>query len=293
VTTIALGVFDGVHRGHQLLIEQARAIADANNESLLAVSFAPHPAQILAPEHFLGLLSTAETRRELLLAAGADEVDFVAFDTQLAEYRAEQFASEFIVEKWRGTHVVVGQNFRFGTGARAGVNELAALGLELGFSVSVVALLEDQSAVSSSRIRKLLREGQVDEANSLLGRLYEIRGKIVRGHQRGRELGFPTANLETPTDLLIPGDGVYAAWVEIDASSFPAAVSIGTNPTFDDVLATRVEGYLLDQSDLDLYGKIATFRFVAQIRPMRKFADLSELIAAMTQDVAQTREILG
>lgn len=293
MTTIALGVFDGVHRGHQLLIEQARAIADANNESLLAVSFAPHPAQILAPEHFLGLLSTAETRRELLLAAGADEVDFVAFDTQLAEYRAEQFASEFIVEKWRGTHVVVGQNFRFGTGARAGVNELAALGLELGFSVSVVALLEDQSAVSSSRIRKLLREGQVDEANSLLGRLYEIRGEIVRGHQRGRELGFPTANLETPTDLLIPGDGVYAAWVEIDASSFPAAVSIGTNPTFDDVLATRVEGYLLDQSDLDLYGKIATFRFVAQIRPMRKFADLSELIAAMTQDVAQTREILG
>ena len=187
MTTVALGVFDGVHKGHQLLVSEARTIANRTNQSLLAVSFAPHPAQVLAPAQFIGLLSDIESRREMLLSAGANDVTFVSFDQALASYSPRRFVQEFIVDSWRATQVVVGQNFRFGAGAQAGVAELEVLGSELGFEVVVVSLLADENAISSSRIRKLLREGQVTSANALLGRPYAIEGEIVRGHQRGRD----------------------------------------------------------------------------------------------------------
>lgn len=286
---VALGVFDGVHIGHKELLRVAEAFCTSQDRRLLAVSFDPHPAKVLAPAKFKGLLTTPHARAKLLLDNGADQVDFINFTQEISQHTPEQFVEKFVVQKWRATHVVVGENFRFGQGASATAQDLFHLGQEFGFRVEVVPLLKDVDAISSSRIRHLISVGQVDSAAKILGRNYELSGQIVTGDQRGREIGFPTANLDCDEDLLIPAPGVYAAIVEIDNQSFPAALSIGNNPTFTGVLATRVEAHLLDVTGLDLYGKRATFAFVKQIRDMVKFDSIDELITAIARDVAEIR----
>jgi riboflavin kinase/FMN adenylyltransferase len=268
---VAVGTFDGVHRGHVRVIEAARGAGLRTG----VVTFDPHPRTVLGGG--VELLATLERRLELLEDAGVDDVLVLRFDEQLAALAAEEFAERML--RGIGTETVAaGETFRFGRG-RAGDLELLE---RLGFDVRRVPLVEN---VSSSRIRELVHVGDTERAATLLGRPPEVEGVVVRGDGRGRELGFPTANLDVPDELLVPPDGVYAGW----SREWRAAVSIGTNPHFDGV-ERRVEAHLLD-FDGDLYGERMVVQVWSPIREQRRFDSLQELVAAIGDDVERTRAV--
>jgi riboflavin kinase/FMN adenylyltransferase len=265
----AIGTFDGVHRGHLRVIDAARRAGLRT----AVVTFDPHPRSVLGGR--VELLATLERRLELLEAAGVDDVLVLRFDERLAALSADEFA-ERILRGIGAETVAAGETFRFGRG-REGDLELLE---RLGFDVRRVPLVEN---VSSSRIRQLIHAGETERAAGLLGRPPEVEGIVVRGDGRGRELGFPTANLDVPEGLLVPPDGVYAGW----ARDRRAAVSIGTNPHFDGV-ERRVEAHLLD-FDGDLYGERLVVELWAPLREQRRFDSLEELVAAIGDDVERTR----
>jgi riboflavin kinase/FMN adenylyltransferase len=267
--SVALGTFDGVHRGHLRVIDAARRAGLRTT----VVTFHPHPRAVLGGQ--VELLATLERRLELLEQAGVEDVLVLRFDEQLAALAADEFA-EGILRGIGAETVVAGETFRFGRG-REGDLELLE---RLGFDVRRVPLVEN---VSSSLIRELVHAGDPERAATLLGRPPEVEGIVVRGDGRGRELGFPTANLDVPPDLLVPPDGVYAGW----AGGRRAAVSIGTNPHFDGV-ERRVEGHLLD-FDGDLYGERLVLEIWSPIREQRRFESLEKLVAAIGDDVDRTR----
>jgi riboflavin kinase/FMN adenylyltransferase len=267
--SVALGTFDGVHRGHLRVIDTARRAGLRTT----VVTFHPHPRAVLGGQ--VELLATLERRLELLEEAGVEDVLVLRFDEQLAALAADEFA-ERILRGIGAETVVAGETFRFGRG-REGDLELLE---RLGFDVRRVPLVDN---VSSSLIRELVHAGDPERAATLLGRPPEVEGIVVRGDGRGRELGFPTANLDVPQDLLVPADGVYAGW----AGGRRAAVSIGTNPHFDGV-ERRVEGHLLD-FDGDLYGERLVLEIWSPIREQRRFESLEELVAAIGDDVDRTR----
>jgi riboflavin kinase/FMN adenylyltransferase len=266
---VAIGTLDGVHRGHLRVIDAARKAGLRT----AVVTFDPHPRAVLGGQ--VELLATLERRLELLEAAGVEDVLVLRFDERLAALSADEFA-ERILRGIGAETVAAGETFRFGRG-REGDLELLE---RLGFDVRRVPLVEN---VSSSRIRQLLHAGETERAAGLLGRPPEVEGIVVRGDDRGRELGFPTANLDVPEGLLVPSDGVYAGW----ARDRRAAVSIGTNPHFDGV-ERRVEAYLLD-FDGDLYGERLVVELWAPLREQRRFDSLEELVAAIGDDVERTR----
>jgi riboflavin kinase/FMN adenylyltransferase len=266
---VAIGTFDGVHRGHLRVIDAARRAGLGT----AVVTFDPHPRSVLGGE--VVLLATLERRLELLEAAGVEDVLVLRFDERLAALSADEFA-ERILRRIGAETVAAGETFRFGRG-REGDLELLE---RLGFDVRRVPLVEN---VSSSRIRQLLHAGETERAARLLGRPPEVEGIVVRGDGRGRELGFPTANLDVPEGLLVPPDGVYAGC----ARNRRAAVSIGTNPHFDGV-ERRVEAHLLD-FDGDLYGERLVVELWAPLREQRRFDSLEELVAAIGDDVERTR----
>jgi riboflavin kinase / FMN adenylyltransferase len=266
---VAIGTFDGVHRGHLRVIE---AVRDTHLRTAI-VTFDPHPRRVLGDP--VDLLTTLERRLELLEAAGVEDVLVLRFDAELAALPAEEFAGRVL----RGSGaeaIVAGATFRFGRG-RAG--DLALL-QGMGFDVRRVPLVE---SISSSHIRHLLGQAEVEQAAALLGRPPEVEGVVVRGDGRGRALGFPTANLEVPPELLVPPDGVYAGW----ARGRQAAVSIGTNPHFDGV-ERRVEAHLLD-FDADLYGQRLVVELWERLRDQARFDSLDELIAAIGRDIERAR----
>ncbi|HUJ54824.1 MAG TPA: riboflavin biosynthesis protein RibF [Gaiellaceae bacterium] len=266
----AIGTFDGVHRGHLRVIE---AVRDTQLRTAI-VTFDPHPRGVLGDP--VELLTTLERRLELLEAAGVDDVLVLRFDAALAALPAEEFARRVL----RGSGaeaIVAGATFRFGRG-RTG--DLALL-QRMGFDVRRVPLVE---SISSSHIRHLLDQAEVEQAAALLGRPPEVEGIVVRGDGRGRALGFPTANLRVPPELLVPPDGVYAGW----AGGRRAAVSIGTNPHFDGV-ERRVEAHLLD-FDADLYGERLVVELWTRLRDQARFDSLDELVAAIGRDVERARE---
>jgi riboflavin kinase / FMN adenylyltransferase len=266
---VALGTFDGVHRGHLQVIEAARSAGLRTS----VVTFDPHPRVVLGGQ--VELLATLQRRLELLEEAGVEDVLVLHFDEQLAALTAEEFAERML--RGIGTEAVAaGETFRFGHG-REGDLELLE---RLGFDVRRVPLVEN---VSSSRIRQLVHAGELEQAAGLLRRPPEVEGIVVRGDGRGRELGFPTANLDVPEGLLVPPDGVYAGW----SRDRRAAVSIGTNPHFDGV-ERRIEAHLLD-FDGDLYGERLIVELWSPIREQRRFASLEELVAAIDDDVERTR----
>jgi riboflavin kinase/FMN adenylyltransferase len=267
--SVAIGTFDGVHRGHLRVIDAARKAGLRT----AVVTFDPHPRSVLGGQ--VELLATLERRLELLEAAGVEDVLVLRFDERLAALSADEFAAR-ILRGIGAEAVAAGETFRFGRG-REGDLELLE---RLGFDVRRVPLVEN---VSSSRIRQFLHAGETERAAALLGRPPEVEGVGVRGDGRGRELGFPTANLDVPEGLLIPPDGVYAGW----ARERRAAVSIGTNPHFDGV-ERRVEAHLLD-FDGDLYGKRLVVELWAPLREQRRFDSLEELVAAIGDDVERTR----
>jgi riboflavin kinase/FMN adenylyltransferase len=301
-SAVTIGNFDGVHRGHLAVLGLVVDRAQAEGLKSVAVTFDPHPLAVLYPDRAPEPLSTTEHKLELLTAAGLDAVLVMPFTHELAEWSPRRFVQEVLVDALRAKEVVVGSDTRFGQGNSGDVDTLRELGAELGFTVRVVADLGREGAErrwSSTWVRELIAEGDVGAATEVLGRPHRVTGEVVHGDHRGRELGFPTANLEPASVGALPADGVYAGWLirtESESAAgerLPAAVSVGTNPTFDGVRQRRVEAYVLGRDDLDLYGETVAVEFVERLRPTLRFDGIDELITQMNADVSRCREVLG
>lgn len=288
-SVVAIGVFDGVHVGHRAIVARAVAAASELGASSVVVTFDPHPAVVVRPDTAPLLLGDVAQRLDLLSSLGVDAVLVLPFDREMASWTAEEFVSRLLVSRLHAQRVVVGENFRFGNRALGDVALLRSLGAADDFSVDAVSLVGgSDDAVSSTLIRGLIADGAVAAAADALGRPYGLSGVVVRGDARGRELGFPTANIAVPPGIAVPADGVYAGWlVRADGSRWPAAISVGSNPTFDGV-DRRVEAYALDV-EFDLYDERITIEFAERLRGMEKFDSVDELVAQMRADVAAVR----
>ncbi len=292
-SVLTIGVFDGVHRGHRALIAEGRRHADRLGLPLVAVTFDPHPMSVVGPRVAPESLATLAHRCELLRSAGADEVAVLGFDASLASMPPEEFARDVLVGSLAARHIVVGEDFRFGRGAAGSVATLEELGRGEGFTVTGLGLVgEDGDRWSSTGIRALIEQGRVKEAGVALDRPYALDGDVVHGDHRGRELGYPTANLSWSDDPVLPADGVYAGWLTEGRDRLPAAISVGTNPQFDG-RETRVEAYVLDRADLDLYGRAVRLEFLERLRGQQRFDDVDALVDQMSRDVAAARSLLA
>jgi riboflavin kinase/FMN adenylyltransferase len=294
-TVVVIGNFDGVHLGHQHVLRRARETADDRGLPVVAVTFDPHPMAVLRPEHAPTQLTTVERRAELLGEAGADHVLALPFDRAMASWSPEEFMQRVLVDVLHAAEVVVGANFRFGSKAAGDVAALRAYGAEHGFAADGIPLDGGPMVWSSTYVRTCLATGDVAGAAEALGHPYAVRGVVVEGDRRGRGLGFPTANVPTDGMTAAPADGVYAGWLKrLDTGeSYPAAISVGTNPTFDGVRQRRVESYVLDRTDLDLYGVEVEVSFVERLRGMVAFESVESLVDQMHADVERARELLG
>ena len=296
-TVVTVGNFDGVHLGHQLVLSRARHVArELGGLPVVVVTFDPHPIAVLRPEHAPPTLTTLETRAALLEAAGADDVLVLPFDRAVAAWTPEHFVRTVLVDALHARGVVVGANFRFGAKAAGDVGTLTELGRDHDFTAEGIPLDGGPQVWSSTYVRNGLLSGDVSGAAEALGHPFTVRGEVVKGDQRGRELGYPTANVPTHGMLAAPADGVYAGWLrrvdDPDGTLLPAAISVGTNPTFSGERERRVESYVLDRDDLELYGVQIEVSFVGRIRGMLRFDSVDELIETMADDVARTRELL-
>jgi riboflavin kinase/FMN adenylyltransferase len=288
-----IGVFDGVHRGHQFMIDRALARAAELRLPAVALTFDPMPEEVLVPHAAPPRLTTLERRIELLGALGVDGVYVADFTPEFSLQSPEQFVRSLLVGALRVVAVVVGENFRFGRRAAGDVRMLRELGASAGFMVDAVSLLSPSAptdgdpVLSSTWIRAQVAAGNVEAAASALGRPHRLEGVVVHGDHRGRDLGYPTANLDVAPRLAIPADGVYAGWLD----GLPAAISIGTNPTFEGK-TRRVEAYVIDRADLDLYGRRVALDIVTRLRDMVAFDGVEALLAQMADDVRRSRELL-
>jgi riboflavin kinase/FMN adenylyltransferase len=292
---VTVGVFDGVHLGHRVVLARAVEAARRSGQAALpvvVVTFHPHPMSVVRPDAAPDLLGTVEQRVRLLDEAGADAVLVLPFTRELSRLTPEEFVTRVLVEALHAAVVVVGSDFRFGHRAAGDVRLLRRLGEHYGFAVDAVAEQADQiERFSSTRVRRLVLEGDVAAAARLLGRPYAVEGVVVEGDRRGRALGFPTANLACPDGIVVPADGVYAGWLVDAGARLPAAISVGSNPTFPGV-RRRVEAYVLDRDDLRLYGRPVAVEFVARLRGMQRFASAEQLRTQMAADVADARRLL-
>jgi riboflavin kinase/FMN adenylyltransferase len=284
--SVAIGIFDGVHAGHQAILSEA-----AKHGRVVALTFYPHPTSIFAPERTPSSIVSIEDRVSLLEDYGASEVVVIEFTEEFASKSPSEFIQEVLVDQLHATHVTVGENFTFGHKAAGNVQFLTDNAI--GFEVSAVALKEDRgSAISSTRIRNLIVDGDIERANELLTRPYYLCGPVVHGEKRGRTIGYPTANLGLHDGATIPADGIYAGWLTVGDFRWAAAISIGTNPTFPGVRGRQVEAYAIDQEGLDLYDKEASLEFIARLRDTVKFDGLDPLLAQMAKDCADAKAIL-
>lgn len=301
-TVVTIGNFDGVHLGHRQVIQRARELAaDLGGLPVVAVTFDPHPAHVIATGTAPQALTSLDRRLDLLDGAGVDAVLVVPFTPDFAKVTAEEFVDELVLGELRAAGVVVGENFHFGHRALGNVELLRARCADRG--VTVVGLPvdnsggEDSQPWSSSYVRARLAVGDVAAAARALGRLYAVRGYVVRGEQRGRELGYPTANVPVATSrTAVPADGVYAGWLRLldepSAPYLPAAISVGSNPTFDGVVR-HVEAYVLDRTDLELYDVLVEIAFAENLRGQVKFESVDALVAQMKDDVDRARILLA
>ncbi|WP_448711425.1 bifunctional riboflavin kinase/FAD synthetase [Microbacterium profundi] len=296
-SVVAIGKFDGVHAGHRAVIERLKADAAASGARAVAVTFDRNPLALLRPEICPENVVSVERKLELLGELGLEATLLLTFDRELASRTPVEFVEMILVDALHVSTVLVGRDFRFGHKGAGTPDLLRKLGPQYGFTVDVVEdvyVEGSERRVSSSWIRELLAEGDVNKAEAVLGRSVDVRGEVVHGLKRGRELGFPTANLSASVDSLVPADGVYAGWL-IDhdtAVRYPAAVSVGTNPTFDDVLVRQVEAHVLDEDSLDLYGHDVTVEFTERLRGMVAFEGIDALMAQMAADVVAARALL-
>ncbi|WP_424537141.1 bifunctional riboflavin kinase/FAD synthetase [Sphaerisporangium viridialbum] len=299
-SVITIGVFDGVHQGHQRMVERAVAMAAGLGLPSVVITFDPHPDEVVRPGTHPPRLTTARHRTELLGRLGVDAVCVLPFTLEFSRMTPDEFVQAVLVDRLHAAGVVVGENFRFGHKAAGDVETLRELGEKYDFVAEAVPLVSNGEAISSSLVRERLAAGDVAAAADALGRPHRVEGVVVRGHQRGRALlGFPTANVESPPFTAIPADGVYAGWLECTQSPspyqgerWPAAISIGTNPTFEGVERT-VEAYALDHDDLDLYGAHVVVDFAVRLRDTLKFDSVDALIEQMRRDVDEARRLIG
>lgn len=285
-TSVTIGVLDGVHRGHRALLGRLD-----DGLTRLVLTFDPHPLEILRPGTPPRLITTIEERIELLGSAGADCVGVLDL-SEIKEQSPEQFISDVLVEKVNAAHVVIGEDFRFGKDRAGDVELLKTAGKEHGFAVEPIPLVEELGTpISSSRIRGLIESGHVDEAADLLGSRFTLTNRVVDGDKRGREIGYPTANLRPPPRKLIPATGVYACFARIRGEVRQAAVNVGVRPTFGGA-ELLIEAYVFEFSD-EIYGEELTVEFVEYQRPELRFDHVDALVAQMDDDVAASREILA
>lgn len=284
---VTIGVFDGVHTGHQALIRHNLDIAQRFDLESVVVTFDPNPLEVLRPDMAPARLCELSRRVELIARLGVELIEVIEFDADLAAKTAEEFVESLLLERLDARHVVVGENFRFGNRARGDAATLRSAGLV----VDEYALVGGEAPVSSTRIRTAVGQGDVAAAADMLGRPHEVGGMVVMGEQRGRELGFPTANVEHHRLAAVPADGVYAGSAVVDGIRHPAAISVGTNPTFDGTQRT-VEAYLLDV-DVDLYGHHMRVEFAERLRDTLAFDGVDQLVAQMHRDVEETARIMG
>jgi riboflavin kinase/FMN adenylyltransferase len=297
-SVVTIGVFDGVHRGHQRIVTTAAAAAAGLGLPLVVATFDPHPAEVIRPGSHPLLLCTLRRRAQLLAELGAAAVCVLEFTLEFSRLGPDEFVRAVLADRLHARRVVVGENFRFGHRAAGDLALLAELGEKYDFRAEGIPLLaQDGVTMSSSAIRDLLAAGDVAGAARGLGRPHRVEGVVVRGDQRGRALGFPTANLETAEHTAIPADGVYAGWLASldadghEAERWPAAISVGTNPTFDGRHRV-VEAYALDRDDLDLYGVHVAVDFAARLRGMVRFDSVDALVGQMRLDVAAARALV-
>ena len=284
---LALGIFDGVHAGHQQIIKTAKHLGEVT-----VMTFDPHPTSVVAPERTPSQLISVKDRIELLKQAGATYVEVVNFNKDFSQLSPDQFIEDVLLGRFKAEHVVIGENFNFGFKAQGSPKYLSEVGPKYGFGVSIVKLQEERgSTISSTRIRSLIIDGEIERANELLTRRFYLKGPVVHGEKRGREIGYPTANLGLSPLATIPADGVYAGWLSVGESRWAAAISIGTNPTFPGVRGRQVEAYAIDQVGLDLYDQEAKIEFGFRLRDTLKFDGLAPLLEQMKKDCDQAREL--
>jgi riboflavin kinase/FMN adenylyltransferase len=297
-SVVAIGKFDGVHVGHRAVIERMREDAHAIGARTVAVTFDRNPLEVLRPDLCPENVVATERKIELLGEFDLDATLVLTFDRALASLPAEDFVRDILVGALHAAGILVGRDFRFGRGGAGDTELLQKLGPRYGFTVDVVDDVTPEGGarrVSSTWVRELLAAGDVRQAAAVLGRPVSVAGEVVHGLKRGRELGFPTANLSETIDALAPADGVYAGWLVDHETGIrhPAAISVGTNPTFDDVDRRQVEAHVLDASGLDLYGHRVTIEFTDHLRGMVAFEGMDALVAQIADDVAVARERLG
>ena len=301
---VSIGVFDGVHRGHRSILGRAVDAAHAHGALSVVVTFDPHPAKVVGRPVPLAL-TDLHKRIQLLADVGVDRVVVLPFTREISEWAPEEFVQRLLVDRLHVVHIVVGENFRFGHKQAGDVDLLTRMGADYGYTVDAVPLLTSGDTVpfSSTWIRERIATGDVAAAADGLGRLYSVSGPVVRGNGRGKPMGYPTANVDVPEETAVPADGIYAGWLvrspalqhpDDPRDRLPAAISIGTNPTFDGT-ERRVEAHVIDTDDdtLDLYGERVSVEFVQWLRGMVRFEGVEPLIEQMAADVLRTREVLG
>ncbi|WP_374969841.1 bifunctional riboflavin kinase/FAD synthetase [Terrabacter sp. BE26] len=302
-TVVTLGNFDGVHRGHREVLSRVVREAAERGAVPVAVTFEPHPIAVLYPERAPAAVMSLEQRLDALASVGLGAVLVIEFTREFAQQTPEEFVRVTFVEALDACAVVVGKDTRFGVRNSGDVETLRELGTAHGFEVIALDDIGDSpeqgARWSSTQLRAELLAGNVGHAAQILGRPHRVTGTVVHGDHRGRELGYPTANLSPDNEGLVPADGVYAGWLvrlDLDPAdpdrTLPAAISVGTNPTFDGA-QRRVEAYVLDRTDLDLYGERVVVEFVSRLRPTLRFESVDALVEQMAEDVARCREILS
>ncbi|MEV6689485.1 bifunctional riboflavin kinase/FAD synthetase [Streptomyces sp. NPDC051578] len=292
-SVVTIGSYDGVHRGHQLIIGRAVAQARELGVPSVVVTFSPHPSEVVRPGSHPPILATYERRAELMADLGVDALLILPFTAEFSQLSPADFIVKVLVDKLHARAVIEGPNFRFGHKAAGNVDFLRELGATYDYEVEVVDLVVRGEAgggvpFSSTLARRLVAEGDMEGVAEILGRPHRVEGVVVRGAQRGRELGYPTANVETQPHTAIPADGVYAGWLTADGERMPAAISVGTNVQFDATERT-VEAYAIDRVGLDLYGMHVAVDFLAYVRGMAKFESLDGLLEAIADDVKRAR----
>lgn len=282
-SVVTLGNFDGIHLGHQALIGGAVTESKRIGIPAVVLTFEPHPLKVLAPERAPRMLLSHKDKMQLLQTLGVDIVVVQHFDLTFAKLGAEEFVRRILVDRLKAIKIWVGRDLRFGQGRKGQVQDLSLWGSDLGFGVAVVdPILVNGLRVSSSRIRQDINDGRVDDVVPMLGRYYFVSGRVTDGHRRGRELGFPTANVATRTELL-PLDGIYATLFHLDEKKLPSVSSVGLNPTFGEGPRT-VESFIFN-FDADIYGKAVKLSFVKRIRDEKKFSSVADLTGQIENDV--------
>jgi riboflavin kinase/FMN adenylyltransferase len=291
-SVVTIGAYDGVHLGHQALIAEVRRLAADADLVSTVVTFDRHPASVVRPSSAPRLLTDLDQKLELLEATGVDRCLVITFDEARSQEPAEDFVREVLVDRLGARRVIVGEDFHFGHQRKGNVALLREMGSSLGFEVEGIELVQVPGIgqASSTAIRHALVEGDLERATAMLGRPHEVRGVVAHGDERGRELGFPTANVSVPGEILLPADGIYAGWTtRADGSRWPTAISLGRRPTFyAEAHASLLEAHLLDLDD-DLYDEALKVQFVAFLRPELRFDSVEELVAQIGRDCDDAR----